>query len=448
MITIKDYQKIKSVTDFRLSVISPIISLSENDPKYKENLKEQITKAALNSGKSQTTIKRWFEAYKKNGIQGLNTKYKTVRIDKKLTISFDVLFEEAKIMRLQDPTISVNNIIKCLESRYENIDDILKRGTLQTHLYDAGYGTHTLLSESETSGKGLFGRYRKTRVMEQIQGDIKEPPCGACVDEKGLPITPYIQIWMDNHSRKILHYKIGVNQDYELIFSSFKELIIKYGIPETILTDLGSLYRGVLMEHCVHTLGIVHKYSRQSKPEVTVDPERLNETEDCVVTELKTMKNLKFSEFVRIFDAWVKKYNDTPHSALTECDDQGNKTQRTPNEAFDLGLKKITVRIPNSDLIERAFTQSIARKVSKDGLISYGGRYYKIASKYAKAHEYINLISSLTDRNFLELVVPNSEEEKRNGGSEYTTIPLYPLGFKSKFDFKDRVKDEQSKEKV
>ena len=175
--------------------------------------------------------------------------------------------------------------------------------------------------------------------------------------------------------------------------------------------------------------------------------ERLNGTADCVVAELKTMKNVKFSEFVRIFDAWVNEYNDTPHSALTECDDQGNKTQRTPNEAFNLGLKKVTVRIANSDLLELAFTQSIARKVSKDGLISYGGRHYKIASKYAKAHEYINLISSLTDRNFLELVVPNSEEEKRNGGSEYTTIPLYPLELKSDIDFKDRVKDEQSEEK-
>lgn len=95
--------------------------------------------------------------------------------------------------------------------------------------------------------------------MEQIQGDVKEPPRGVCVDENGMPVTPYVQLWMDNYSRKILSWRIGTNQQDTIALSSLRQLIETHGVPASILTDQGSIYNGKAMLHCTRTLGIVHK---------------------------------------------------------------------------------------------------------------------------------------------------------------------------------------------
>lgn len=46
---------------------------------------------------------------------------------------------EAKIMRMHTPTISVKEIIRCLESRHPNLTGIVKRSTLQRHLFEEGF---------------------------------------------------------------------------------------------------------------------------------------------------------------------------------------------------------------------------------------------------------------------------------------------------------------------
>lgn len=82
-----------------------------------------------------------------------------------------------------------------------------------------------------------------------MSADVKGPPRGVCVDSEGLPVTPYVQLWMDNYSRKILTWKIDTSQTADIAISSLYELIKLYGIPDSILTDQGSIYRGVYMEH-------------------------------------------------------------------------------------------------------------------------------------------------------------------------------------------------------
>lgn len=55
--------KILSVQEYRLRVISPIIALNPEDADFKQSFKKQVLQAALNCGKSERTINRWYEAY-------------------------------------------------------------------------------------------------------------------------------------------------------------------------------------------------------------------------------------------------------------------------------------------------------------------------------------------------------------------------------------------------
>ena len=168
------------VSAIRLRAISPITSMPHNTPEEKRERNRMIERVAADMSVSPRTILRWVQAYAESGMKGLEPQYPKVRSDVRLYVKFESLLNEAKMMRMQTPTISVRSIIRCLESRHENIKGIIKRSTLQRHLADAGFDRRTLLSERERDGRGFFGRYRLPHRMLQIQGDVKEPPRGVC----------------------------------------------------------------------------------------------------------------------------------------------------------------------------------------------------------------------------------------------------------------------------
>ena len=162
--------KFQSTADYRLQVIAPLLHIKTENKSQKKEFRKKIKAISSDTGVSERTIKRWLANYKEKGIAGLNNKYPKIRTDKKLYIRFDSLLDEAKAMRLQSPTISVNEIIACIEGRHPDIAGILKRSTLQEHLSKCGYGRNQLLRKAEVSGRAFFGRYRKLHKMVQVQG--------------------------------------------------------------------------------------------------------------------------------------------------------------------------------------------------------------------------------------------------------------------------------------
>lgn len=428
--------KFQSTADYRLQVIAPLLHLKPENKIQKTEYQNKLKGISSDTGVSVRTLKRWLKNYSEKGIAGLNTKYPKIRTDNKLYIKFESLLDEAKAMRLQSPTISVNEIIACLEGRYPDLSGILKRSTLQEHLSKNGYGRNELLRKAEVSGRAFFGKYRKLHKMIQIQGDVKEPPRHCIVNDEGLPVTPYIQLWMDNFSRKILTYKVDIFQKEDLALSSFKLLIEQYGIPETILTDQGSIYHGHAFNHCCHCLGITHKRSKPYTPQSKGALERANGTLDALLDQIRLMKNLRYDKFVELVAQWVEEYNNRPHSALSYTDEQGKKHKQSPNEAFN--NDSIKVRIADLELLNYAFTTHSSRKVSKDGTISFKGKLYKINAGYAKAGERVTIVYSTVDAK-IELAVKKSPQDIGDDGNEYEFVPLFEHVITSDVDFTDRV---------
>lgn len=432
--------KFQSTADYRLQVIAPLLHIKAETRKQKKEFYKKLKAISSDTGVSPRTIKRWLADYSEKGIAGLNTKYPKIRTDKKLYIKFESLLDEAKSMRLQSPTISVNEIIACLEGRHPELAGIIKRSTLQDHLCKNGYGRNELLRKAEVSGRAFFGRYRKLHKMSQIQGDVKEPPRYCVVNEKGLPVTPYIQLWMDNYSRKILTYKIDISQKESLALSSFKLLIEQYGIPETILTDQGSIYHGQAFNHCCHCLGITHKRSKPYTPQSKGALERANGTLDALLDQIRLMDNLRYDKFVELIEQWIEEYNNRPHSALSYTDEQGKKHKQSPNEAFNNDCTN--VRLADLELLNYAFTTHSSRMVSKDGTISFKGKLYKIKAGYAKAGERVTIVYSTVDAK-IELAVKKSPQDIGDDGNEYEFVPLFEHVITSDVDFADRtIKDE------
>jgi len=428
--------KFQSTADYRLQVIAPLLHIKTENKSQKKEFRKKIKAISSDTGVSERTIKRWLANYKEKGIAGLNNKYPKIRTDKKLYIRFDSLLDEAKAMRLQSPTISVNEIIACIEGRHPDIAGILKRSTLQEHLSKCGYGRNQLLRKAEVSGRAFFGRYRKLHKMVQVQGDVKEPPRRCVVNLKGLPVTPYIQLWMDNYSRKILAYKIDIFQRESLALCSLKLLIEQYGIPETILTDQGAIYHGQAFNHCCHCLGITHKRSKPYTPQSKGALERANGTLDALLDQIELMDNLRYDRFVELIAQWVEEYNNRPHSALTYTDEQGKKHMQSPNEAF--ANDTTNVRVADLELLNYAFTTRSTRKVSKDGTISFKGKLYKINAGHAKAGERVTIVYSTVDAR-IELALRKAPQDIGPDGNEYEFIPLFEHVITSDVDFSDRI---------
>ena len=419
-----------SAQDYRLRVISPVINKREVLSNPRE-LNKLVRSIAADCGICDKTVHRWIDAYLKEGSKGLIPKYPKSRSDKRLYVTFDALLEEAKLMRVKTPTISVNEIIRCLESDHPELVEIgaLKRSTLQSHLKKAGFSRGDLLRDREKDGRAFYGRYRKEHRLEQVQGDIKEPPKHSCVDdETGLPVVPYLQLWMDNATRKILTYRIGINQTEDIALSSLRELIETYGIPDTILTDQGSIYRGSSFCHCTHALDITHRRSKPYQPQSKGGLERLNGTIDDLFIPVKGMTGVSFSMFKKLVEQRIIEYNSTKHSALVFLDENKQECLLSPNEAFERDTK--VCRMADPQILEYAFKLNQSRKVTKDGLISFRGKNYKVPAGLVKDGDMIPIIYSLTDHT-VEMAVRNSEKEIRNGGEEYLFYELHELEIKS-----------------
>ena len=438
-------QRIKDLNDdpksYRMRVIAPIVSLKKdaNGKNSKERV-AMIKQVAAEQCLSVRTIERWVDQYEQFGLQGLEPKYKKFRSDIRRFISFESLLDEAIVLRRQCPTISVVEIIKCLEEKHQNIKGIIKRSTLQRHLQQKGFSRGELLREREKGGTAFFGAYRKKLPMEQVQADIKIAGKSFCVNELGMPVTPYIHLWMDNASRMILVATISDTQDNSLVLSSFRELVTGYGIPMSILTDQGSVYKSAAMEHCTSTLGVPHKRSKPYKPQSKGAIERLNGTLDKVLKQLEGMNNVKLSMVELLVKQWVAEYNETPHSALTENMGTDAEVTLSPKEYFYKYIEPVAR--PVDDIVNLAFTMEYSRKVLKDGVIHIKGRYYKLPANSAKSGEYVVVHCSLVG-NSVELVQELTEEEKKESLSQsmYKFIPLYEREIKENIDFTERASD-------
>ena len=426
---------------YRYRAIAQIVALKEPcnsaSPEqlrlYKTERARLIKQAANNLSVSERTIIRWINSYKENKFYGLKPRYRKHRSDQKLCNKYDAMLREAQAYRVFNPTISIQEIIRSLEAKHPNMRGILKRSTLQHHLATSGFSRKQLLIVSETDGRPFFGRYRKEHILVQVQGDVKEPPRGSCVDEYGQPVTPYIQLWMDNHSRKILTYTISDRQNNDIALRSLHELLLNYGIPDTILTDQGAIYRSKAMAYCTDFLGIVHKRSKPYKPESKGALERLNGTLDALLNEVRNYQNLKYEEFKKLVVAWIDEYNNKKHSALKAFDDLGNECRLTPNEAYERGrAERIIKQLPASD-IEMAFTMKERRCIQKDGVISFKGDFYVIPKEYAVAKQSVFVMYSTT-KNLLSLVVEKCDSEDDNNTS-VEFIPLFKREIKANVAF-------------
>ena len=155
----------------RYQMIAPLL-----DADLDEGKKRQIReKAAEKNGISKRSLYRYEEKYRSSGFEGLRPMGRTKKRVQRLPDNFGEVMEQAVQLKREVPKRSVRQIIKILELEGWAAPGVLKRSTMQRHLYNAGLGKKQMKRYAEKR-ESSSRRFCRPHRMELLQGDIKYGP--------------------------------------------------------------------------------------------------------------------------------------------------------------------------------------------------------------------------------------------------------------------------------
>ena len=131
-------------------------------------------------------------------------------------------------------------IIFILEAEGFVAPGVLKRPTLERHLYKAGFGREHMQMYREAR-ESSSKRFCKPHRMMLIQGDIKYGP-KLPIGKNGAKVQTYLSSAIDDHSRRLLFSRFYDNQEEAIIEDTFHQAILRHGTFDACYFDNGSQY--------------------------------------------------------------------------------------------------------------------------------------------------------------------------------------------------------------
>ena len=268
------------------------------------------------------------------------------------------------------PTRSVPTMRRLLggdENYGEKIGRISNR-TIYRFLVENGLSQSQRYRLLREEGRRAYHAFEAPHSMSLVQGDARDGIWLNLPD--GTKSKSYLFLWLDDFSRKILFGKYYLSEKLPCLEDSFRHMLLRWGIPERIYVDNGSVYiskrfMGVLAELEIKQLR--HKpYQAHAKGKI----EAINKT---IKHEFQAEASLAgfhtIEELNSAFWAWAEVvYNQRVHSATGE----------TPDERFLQGLPKDHRRIDDLQSFNRMFLWRETRTVSKYGKIKLYSNQYPV----------------------------------------------------------------------
>ena len=358
----------------RFRIIAPLTD-EDLDHSKRVQLRKEI---AESSGLSYKTVKRYDDAYRKNGFEGLKPADRSCRNREKLPENFDELLSEAIQLRREVPSRSVEKIITILELEGKAEPGRLKRATLQRHLFDAGFGsTHlnTYTEARESSSK----RYNKPHRMMLIQGDIKYGP-KLPIGKNGKMVRTYLSSALDDHSRMILSSKFYDNQAETIVEDTFRNAILKYGAFDACYFDRGSQYVAKQLRISLARLSMKVRYAPLKSGKSKGKVEKFHQVVDSFIAEAKAKKLKTLEELNHYWAVYLDGYyHKEPHDGIREYYESLNVEVPdkgiTPEQEWNRDTRPL--RYLDAAVVGEAFLHHEKRKVDKGACISFRGRRYE-----------------------------------------------------------------------
>ena len=368
----KDWQD--EVALQRYTMIAPL--LSENlDNAKRIAMRKRI---AQNNATTERSLYRYEKAYRESGFSGLRPTDRQKRRSQLLPENFEVLLEEAIQLRREVPERSVEQLILILELEGRVAPGVLKRSTLERHLYNAGFGSEHLRTYKDARDSSSK-RFCKPHRMMLIQGDIKYGPL-LPIGKRGAKVRTYLSSAIDDHSRFVIASRFYASQEEDIVEDTFRSVLLRAGAFDRCYFDNGSQYVAKQLKLSLAKLGIPisHAPVRSGKSKGKI--EKFHQVVDKFLLECK-LKNIRsLDELNRLWSIYLEDhYHQDPHDGIAEyyrCLNASVPPEGiTPLQEWNRDTRPLN--FIDVHTIAEAFLHHENRRVDKGACIQFRGKRYE-----------------------------------------------------------------------
>lgn len=379
-------QPLSPLALFRLSVLGPLASRGEIKHGEVKQVAKELSKQAYNIPGSrrvhisEQTILRWYYAWKKLGIKGLEPKTRQDKGQSKLPKEICELLLEYK---KDNPHRSINTLRNLLKKHGIVSNNKISRSAIHRFLKE------NKLSKCLPDDINRIERraFEAKHVGDIWYGDVMHGP--RISTEQGMRKT-YLVSLMDDASRFIVHSQFCFGETAVDIEGVLKEAVLKRGLPHKLVIDNGAAYRSGSLQSICASLEIRLIYCRPYEPEGKGKLERFHRTfRDQFLSEIAIEKIGNISDLNARVTAWLDEYyHKQPHAGL------GGKV---PIERLREDLVHIRQLGFKAENIDNIFYHRIKRRVRKDGTVSWNGMRYETSYQFVD-HEVTLVIDPHENR--------------------------------------------------
>lgn len=224
-------------------------------------------------GISNGTLSLWLQRYRERGADGLMDQRQNRDKDRRIGPKTpEVVRSEIIKIKKKEPKYGLKRIKQWMY-RFRGVK--VSTGTVRKTVLSEGLPLVKIKKKTRRSSDKVR-RFERARPMQLWQSDITQMTVGQ------HSMRVYLTIFMDDHSRYIVGWRLQSRQTSELVMDAFKDAMVKYGKPEEVLTDQGRQYfawRGKSdLEKLLEKENIKHVVSRAHHPQTLGKCERFWET--------------------------------------------------------------------------------------------------------------------------------------------------------------------------
>ena len=347
----------------KFSLISPVINgqFKNNSVYYIDATKDAIDMPFIGARKySPKTLEAWYFDYIKGGIDALKPEKRADRGSfRKIDSSIG---ERILEVRSRFPRAPATIIYETLVVEGSIDPSAVSSSTVYRFLKKS----NTTITNTKDNDVTEMKRFSHQFPCELWQTDIMYGPY---VNSGKRRTQTFLSAFIDDATRLITHAQFYHLQNFETLRYSFKEAVLKRGIPKLIYTDNGKIYRSQQFEWLCAGLGTTLIHARPFEPTSKGKIERFfNTVRSRFLSTVAPEKLLDIDDLNKHFWKWLNDdYQKKPHSSLNGL---------SPLDAYILNIDK--VNIPSDPIkIKEQFYLRTTRKINHDGTLSIDKLLYE-----------------------------------------------------------------------
>jgi transposase InsO family protein len=316
---------------------------------------------------SRRTLHRWFQAYRKNGLEGLEPQQREKSTGS--AVLHDRFLEFLKLEREQDPVASIPEMIK--RARLLGVlrpEERVCRTTVWRACQRLGIETRRRKLPPDNDSR----RFAFAERMQMVLADFVYFRAGA---NQSRRVALY---FLDDATRFGLGVAVGTRgEQTEIFLRTLHEVLCRFGLMDALYLDRGPAFSSDDTVRVLAQLDIGHVQGQGEYPEGHGKIERFNQS-----VKARLLRSLSGAPEVdpqpgslvlRLRHDLLEVYNHLPHEGLSLC---------SPYQCWGESARPLRPA-PSHPWLESRFTLTERRRVTNDHVISYEGTHYEVPRGHA-----------------------------------------------------------------